>query len=61
VRGKAGQAQLLLTGDDNLAPHDLAWAEIYLSRFPAAPLAALVAPFGPLSHSKLGGAQDGLW
>lgn len=61
VRDKAGAAQMLLTGEDRLASHDLAWAEIYLSRFASAPLAALAAPFDSRAHSKLGGAQDGLW
>jgi poly(beta-D-mannuronate) lyase len=61
VRGKAGAAQMLLTGADRLAPHDLAWTEIYLARFEAAPLRALAVPFDRPAHSKLGGTQDGLW
>ncbi|MCX2721339.1 alginate lyase family protein [Roseibium salinum] len=58
---KAGEPQLYFTSDDELKSYELAWAEVYLSRFDAPALEKFVSEFRPLANSKLGGSQSTLW
>lgn len=61
VNDKAGEEQLLFTGEDELKSYELAWAVPYLAHVEDPALADFVAPYRPLSHSKLGGSQDVIW
>lgn len=61
VKEKAGEPQLFFTNDDELKAYELAWAEVYLSRFDAPELKKFVSEFRPLANSKLGGSQSTLW
>ena len=61
VEEKAGEPQTYQTGEDELQPFELAWAEAYLSLFDSPLIAAFVDDYRPLGNSKLGGDQRLLW
>ncbi|MHA7876534.1 alginate lyase family protein [Roseivivax sp.] len=61
VEERAGEAQLMFSGEDDLQSFELAWAEAYLSLFDAPEIAAFVEDYRPLGNSKLGGSQSALW
>ncbi|MEO1313812.1 MAG: alginate lyase family protein [Pseudomonadota bacterium] len=56
-----GERQTYFDGTREISGFNLAWAEAYLTLRADAGLDALVEPFRPLSHSKLGGNQTLIW
>jgi poly(beta-D-mannuronate) lyase len=61
VTDRAGEAQTLFNGEDEVQGFELAWAEAYLSLFDAPEVEAFVESYRPLGNSKLGGSQSVLW
>ncbi|MAM62964.1 alginate lyase family protein [Maritimibacter sp. UBA3975] len=61
VTDRAGEAQTLFNGEDEVQGFELAWADAYLSLFDAPEVEAFVESYRPLGNSKLGGSQSLLW